>query len=119
MKKNEVMLLLVIAIAGTATAAILANVLFGNPTEARETVPLVTLLPAGIDYPDPLVFNAEAIDPTQTVCIGTVGAASDPACEGQFTPEGSGETVEGEGETGEGGTDAGGTPTNPGGVETP
>jgi len=84
-KRQEVTLLFFIAVASTAAAAFLANALFGNPNDARETVPVVERLPAEITLPDPLVFNERAIDPTRTVCIG-VAAIDDPECADQFTP---------------------------------
>jgi hypothetical protein len=100
MRRNEITLLLFIAVASAILAAVLANAIFGNPDEAKEVVPTVELLPSVITPPDPLVFNSQAVDPTATVCVGNTGQANNPECEDQFTPmepPTSGETGEGEG----------------------
>ncbi len=86
MKKNEITLLFLIAVTSVVVAGILGSALFGDPGKASERVPVVERLPEGIVQPDPLVFNSQAIDPTQTVCIGDSGVSDDPNCSNQFTP---------------------------------
>lgn len=75
MKRQDVMLIAVSAIAGALVALILATVLLGGH-QKKLSVPVVESISS--DFPDvqhdpqyKVIFNSSALDPTQTITIGS------------------------------------------------
>lgn len=70
MKQSDVFTVIIVATVGTVAAAILCNLLLGDPNDKSVTFKTVEVIEATLAQPDPEVFNPEAINPTVEVYVG-------------------------------------------------
>ena len=70
MKQSDVFTVIIVATVGTVAAAILCNLLLGDPNDKSVTFKTVNVIEATLADPDPEVFNPEAVNPTIEVYVG-------------------------------------------------
>lgn len=70
MKKSDILTVIMVATVGTVVAAILCNMLLGDPNNKSVTFKNVEVVEPSLATPDPEVFNVEAINPTVEVYVG-------------------------------------------------
>lgn len=71
MKQSDIISLVFVAILGMGVAVWACNVLLGNPDDEIVTFKTVEKIESGLGAPDPDVFNANAINPTVEVYVGS------------------------------------------------
>lgn len=69
MKKNDIVILAVIAVFSTVFSLVLSRVVFG-PQSRNLTAEKVAPISPDFKNPETTVFNEQAIDPTQLIHIG-------------------------------------------------
>ncbi len=70
MKKSDILTVIMVATVGTVVAAILCNMLLGDPNDKMVSFKNVQVVEPGLAIPDPEVFHMEAINPTVEVYVG-------------------------------------------------
>lgn len=70
MKKNDVLLIVVIAIVAGVLSLVISNMLFSTGGKKQLTAQKVDPINSDFQKPDPRYFNPEAINPTQLIQIG-------------------------------------------------
>ena len=70
MKKSDILTVIMVATVGTVVAAVLCNMLLGNPDDKSVSFKNITVVDPELAEPDPEVFNIEAINPTVEVYVG-------------------------------------------------
>ena len=70
MRQSDVFTVILVAGIGTVVAAILFNLILGDPDAKYVTFKTVEVVPASLAQPDPEVFNPDAINPTVEVYVG-------------------------------------------------
>ena len=70
MKKSDIVTVILIASIGTVMAAIMTNMILGNPDERSVSFKNIGIIEPSLDEPDPEMFNIEAINPTVEVYVG-------------------------------------------------
>lgn len=70
MKKNDLASIILIASISAMVAWFGANAVIGEPKQDALKVKTADEISAGVEEPDPQVFNAEAINPTVERSIG-------------------------------------------------
>ena len=70
MKQKDIALIVVVAIVSAVIALVLSNLLFG-PSRSQQKAEVVDPITAAFQTPDKRYFNANSVDPTQTITIGT------------------------------------------------
>lgn len=70
MKKSDIITVILIASIGTVMAAVMTNMILGNPDERSVSFKSISEIFADLDEPDPEMFNIEAINPTVEVYVG-------------------------------------------------
>ncbi len=70
MKKSDILTVIMVATVGTVVAAILCNMLLGDPNDKMVSFKNIQVVEPGLAIPDPEVFNMEAINPTVEVYVG-------------------------------------------------
>lgn len=70
MKQSDIFTVIIVATVGTVAAAILCNLLLGDPNAKSVTFKTITVIEASLAEPDPEVFNPEAVNPTVEVYVG-------------------------------------------------
>ena len=70
MKQSDIITIVLVAGIGTFIAAMLCNLILGNPDEKSVTFKTVQVIEADLAEPDPEVFNVDAINPTIEVYVG-------------------------------------------------
>ena len=71
MKKTDIATIITIALLSIGAAYLLAVTLIGQPSSTNVKVKTVEAISAEVTEPDKTVFNADAINPTVEVIIGT------------------------------------------------
>lgn len=71
MKKTDIATIVTIALLSMGAAYFLAVALIGQPSSETVKVKTVETISSDVTEPDRTVFNAEAINPTVEVIIGT------------------------------------------------
>ncbi len=72
MKQKDIALVVGVAIVSLILATVLSNLLFGGTGSSRSlTAEKVQPITADFDQPDKRYFNAESINPTETIRITT------------------------------------------------
>ena len=70
MKQSDIFTVILVAGIGTVVAAILFNLILGDPNSKSVTFKTVKVVQASLSQPDPEVFNPDAINPTVEVYVG-------------------------------------------------
>ncbi|MBR2864541.1 hypothetical protein IKG12_03405 [Candidatus Saccharibacteria bacterium] len=70
MKQSDIFTVIIVATVGTIAAAILCNMLLGDPNDKVVTFNVVSVVKPDLADPDPEVFNPDAINPTVEVYVG-------------------------------------------------
>lgn len=71
MKKTDLFAVAVIAVIGTVIASVVCNMLLGDPNESSVTFKTIMPISSKLESPDPEIFNADAINPTVEVYVGS------------------------------------------------
>ena len=71
MKQSDKIAIILIGMVGIGVSWIGVNQILGNPDDAQVTFKTIEVISADLDTPDPEVFNADAINPTVEVYIGS------------------------------------------------
>jgi hypothetical protein len=69
MKQKDIAMIVVVAIVSAVVALVLSNILFG-PSRSQQKAEVVDPITAAFPAPDQRYFNANSVDPTQTITIG-------------------------------------------------
>lgn len=69
MKKNDLAILVVVAVVAGIFSVVLSQIFFGEQSK-NLTAEVVDPISADFQDPDPNVFNSNAINPTQLIQIG-------------------------------------------------
>ncbi len=69
MKQKDIALIVIVAIVSAAVALALSNVLFGA-SRSQQKAEVIDPITASFPAPDQRYFNANSVDPTQTITIG-------------------------------------------------
>ena len=70
MKQSDIFTVLIVATIGTIAAAILCNMLLGDPGDKQVTFNTVSVVSADLALPDDEVFNPDAVNPTVEIYVG-------------------------------------------------
>ena len=70
MRQSDIFTVIIVATVGTVVAAILCNVLLGDPNDKFVTFKTVSVIQPTLAQPYPEVFNLDAINPTVEVFVG-------------------------------------------------
>lgn len=70
MKKNDILLIVVIAIVAGTLSLVIANFIFGGEQKYNLKAPTVEAISADFPKPDERYFNAQALNPTRNIVIG-------------------------------------------------
>lgn len=70
MRQSDVFTVIIVATIGTIAAAVLCNLILGDPNDKTVSFKTVEVVEATLAQPDPEVFNVEAINPTVEVYVG-------------------------------------------------
>ncbi len=70
MKQSDIFTVLIVATVGTIAAAILCNMILGDPNEKSVTFNTVSVVSSSLALPDEEVFNPDAVNPTVEVYVG-------------------------------------------------
>ena len=70
MKQSDIFTIIIVATVGTVVAAILCNMILGDPNSKSVTFKNIAVVESSLTEPDPEVFNIEAINPTVEVYVG-------------------------------------------------
>ncbi|MBQ3309611.1 hypothetical protein IJG78_02950 [Candidatus Saccharibacteria bacterium] len=70
MRQSDIFTIIIVGTVGTVVAAILCNLILGDPNDKSVTFKTVKVVEASLAQPDPEVFNVEAINPTVEVYVG-------------------------------------------------
>ena len=70
MKQSDIFTVIIVATVGTIVAAILCNMILGDPNDKSVTFKTVEVIEASLATPDPEVFNPDAVNPTVEVYVG-------------------------------------------------
>ncbi len=70
MKQSDIFTVIIVATVGTIVAAILCNMLLGDPNDKSVTFNRVAVVESSLAIPDPEVFNPDAVNPTVEVYVG-------------------------------------------------
>ena len=71
MKQSEIITIALVATMGTLTAAFTLNAVLGDPNMRTETIKVVEPITSELIEPDEEIFNADAINPTIEVYVGS------------------------------------------------
>lgn len=71
MKQKDILLIVVIAIVATVASVIVSKVLFVTPSNRQQQVEVVEPISTTFTQPSTAYFNANSVNPTQTIQIGT------------------------------------------------
>lgn len=70
MKQSDIFTVLIVATIGTIVAAIMCNMLLGDPNDKSVTFNTVAVVESSLASPNPEVFNPDAVNPTVEVYVG-------------------------------------------------
>jgi hypothetical protein len=70
MKRNDVLLIAVIAIVAGVFSFVVANFFFGGAKAYKLTAPVIEPISQQFTLPDQTVFNNKALNPTKNITIG-------------------------------------------------
>lgn len=70
MKKSDILTVVMVATVGTVAAAILCNMLLGDPNKKSVSFKNIEVVEPSLAIPDSEVFHMEAINPTVEVYVG-------------------------------------------------
>ena len=70
MKKTDIALLVLIAGMGVLISFFIAKALLGDPQDDSITIKTTGTVTSDISYPDPAIFNSDALNPTVPTVIG-------------------------------------------------
>ena len=70
MRQSDIFTVIIVATVGTIVAAILCNLLLGDPNDKSVTFKTISVVQPTLAQPDPEVFNPDAINPTVEVYVG-------------------------------------------------
>lgn len=70
MKRNDILIVVVVGIVTGVISILLANVLFGGGKRYTLTAPAVEPISADFPKPDERYFNSYALNPTKNITIG-------------------------------------------------
>ena len=70
MKQSDIFTILIVATIGTIVAAVMCNMLLGDPNEKTVTFTTVSVVESSLAEPDPEVFNPDAVNPTVEIYVG-------------------------------------------------
>ncbi len=79
MKKTDIAMLVFIASLSVILSIALGNVIFGNVDDMTAKVRTITSIKGSLDDPNPEVFNANAINPSVQLEIGTENPSTTPS----------------------------------------
>ena len=71
MKQSDIIAIILIGMIGIGVSWVGVNAILGNPDDAQVSFKTIEVISADLDNPDPEVFNADAINPTVEVYIGS------------------------------------------------
>ncbi len=71
MKQSDIIAIVLVGMIGVGVSWVGVNQFLGNPDDAQVSFKTIELVNADLDTPDPEVFNADAINPTVEVYIGS------------------------------------------------
>ena len=71
MKQSDIISMILIAILGVGVAAWVCDALLGDPDEESVTFSTIEEIKSDLGTPDPDIFNANAINPTVEVYVGS------------------------------------------------
>ncbi len=70
MKKNDILLLVVVGVVAGVLSLLIANFLFGGEKKYTLTAPTIAPISEQFQTPDTRYFNAQALNPTKNINIG-------------------------------------------------
>jgi hypothetical protein len=70
MKQKDILLVVVVGVVSVILALVVSSMLFGSPDQKQQKAEVVDKITADFSTPDERYFNANSIDPTQSITIG-------------------------------------------------
>ena len=71
MKQKDIVLILVMVFVGAVIALLVSKWVFSSPANRNQSAEVVDVITADFPQPPPKYFNADSVNPTQQIEIGT------------------------------------------------